>query len=277
VYENAQLKERVAQDRRVRHDVLAHVGERQINLLKECPQCGACYDSAARVCAKDQAELELTLPVERTLEGKYRLERLLGKGGMGAVYEASDLRLGRRVAVKVMTGRLFGDKEALRRFEREARASARLNHPNIIVVHDYGRAGAEGAYLVMELLAGTTLREALKTSGPLLPTDAAAHFEQILAGLKAAHDAGVIHRDLKPENVLIAEKEDGRAIIKLLDFGLAKLRALDAADSGNPTTPGGLTAPGMVMGTFGYMSPEQLQAEEVDERADIFAVGVMVV
>jgi serine/threonine protein kinase len=156
-------------------------------------------------------------------------------------------------------------------------ASARLNHPNIIVVHDYGRAGAEGAYLVMELGAGTTLRDTLKSSGPLLPTAAAAHFEQILAGLKAAHDAGVIHRDPKPENVLIAETEDGRAIIKLLDFGLAKLRALDAADSGSPTIPGGLTTPGTVMGTFGYMSPEQLQGEEVDERADIFAVGVMVV
>jgi len=277
VYENARLKERVAQDRRVQHEVLTRIAERQINLLKECPHCGDCYDSASRVCAKDQAELELTLPVERTLEGKYRLERLLGKGGMGAVYEASDLRLGRRVAVKVMIGRLFGDKEALRRFEREARASARLNHPNIIVVHDYGRAGAEGAYLVMELVAGTTLRDNLKSSGPLLPTDAAAHFEQILAGLKAAHDAGVIHRDMKPENVLIAKQEDGRAMIKLLDFGVAKLKALDAADSSSPTIPGGLTAPGMVIGTFGYMSPEQLQGEEVDERADIFAVGVMVV
>jgi serine/threonine-protein kinase len=129
----------------------------------------------------------------------------------------------------------------------------------------------------MELVAGTTLRDNLKSSGPLLPTDAAAHFEQILAGLKAAHDAGVIHRDMKPENVLIAKQEDGRAMIKLLDFGVAKLKALDAADSSSPTIPGGLTAPGMVIGTFGYMSPEQLQGEEVDERADIFAVGVMVV
>src|SRR5262245_37146254 len=277
VYENARLKERVAQDRRVQHEVLNRIAERQINLLKECPRCGDCYDSAARVCAKDQAELELTLPVERTLEGKYRLERLLGKGGMGAVYEASDLRLRRRVAVKVMTGRLFGDLAALRRFEREARASARLNHPNIIVVHDYGRAGAEGAYLVMELVAGATLREALKASGPQPPAEVAIYFEQILAGLKAAHDAGVIHRDMKPENVLIAKQEDGRAMIKLLDFGIAKLRALDAADSSAPTIPGGLTAPGMVIGTFGYMSPEQLQGEEVDERADIFAVGVMIV
>jgi len=125
--------------------------------------------------------------LERTLESKYRLERLLGKGGMGAVYEASDLRLGRRVAIKVMTGRLFGDKEALRRFEREARASARLNHPNIIIVHDYGRAGAEGAYLVMELVAGATLRDALNSLGPLLPTDAATHFEHF-AGLPCAFD-----------------------------------------------------------------------------------------
>ncbi len=277
VYENAQLKERVAKDRRVQHEVLTRIAGQQINLLKECPQCGACYDSAVRVCANDQAELELTLPVERTLESKYRLERLLGKGGMGAVYEASDLRLGRRVAVKIMTGRLFGNQAALRRFEREARASARLNHPNIIAVHDYGHAGAEGAYLVMELVAGTTLRDALKGSGSLLPADAATCFGQILAGLQAAHDAGVIHRDLKPENVFSASQEDGRTVIKLLDFGLAKLRMLDAAEPGSPMISSGLTTPGMVMGTLGYMSPEQLLGEVVDERTDIFAVGVMVV
>jgi serine/threonine protein kinase len=277
VYENARLKERAAKDRRIQHEVLARVEERQINLLKECPQCGACYNSAARVCAKDQTELELTLPVERTLEEKYRLEQLLGKGGMGAVYAATDLRLRRRVAVKVMTGSLFGDQAALRRFEREARASARLNHPNIIAVHDYGRAGAEGAYLVMELVAGVTLRDELKSAGRLASAAAAEWFAQILIGIQAAHEAGVIHRDLKPENILLTGQVGGRREIKILDFGLAKLRRLNVNDSESAAGQGDLTTPGTVMGTFGYMSPEQLLGEEADERSDIFALGVMVV
>jgi serine/threonine protein kinase len=205
------------------------------------------------------------------IDGKYRLEQLLGKGGMGAVYEATDARLERRVAIKIITGRLFGDSVALQRFEREARASARLNHPNIITVYDYGAIGADGAYLVMELLRGVTLRAELKQRGMIPPAVAATYFAQLLEGLKAAHAAGVIHRDLKPANILIVQPEQGRPLLKILDFGLAKLRLLNATD------PETLTAPGTVMGTFGYMSPEQLTGGEVDERSDIFAVGVMVV
>jgi eukaryotic-like serine/threonine-protein kinase len=277
VYENVRLKERAAKDRRIQHEVLARVEERSINLLKECPACGACYDSPVQLCVKDQAELTLTLPVERTIEGKYRLEQLLGKGGMGAVYEAVDLRLGRRVAVKLITGSLIGDPTTLRRFEREARASAKLNHPNIVAVHDYGRAGAEGAYIVMELLRGVTLRAEIKRANGLAPSVAAHWFEQMLEGMKSAHEAGVIHRDLKPENILIATQEKGAARVKILDFGLAKLRLLSSTDSESLTVSQGLTRPGSVIGTLGYMSPEQLTGEEVDERSDIFSLGVMVV
>ena len=243
----------------------------------QCPACGACYDRPVQLCVKDQAELTLTQPVERTIEGKYRLEQLLGKGGMGAVYEATDLRLGRRVAVKLITGSLVGDPTTLRRFEREARASAKLNHPNIVAVYDYGRAGAEGAYLVMELLRGVTLRAEIKGTNGLTPPVAAQWFEQVLEGMKSAHQAGVIHRDLKPENILIATREEGTAQIKILDFGLAKLRLVSTADSENLTVSAGLTTPGSVLGTLGYMSPEQLTGEEVDERSDIFSLGVMVV
>jgi GAF domain-containing protein len=265
--ENARLKERIDSDRRLRHDVLAHLETGHINVLKECPLCGVCYDASARVCASDGTELTLSLPVERTIDGKYRLDRLIGKGGMGAVYEAADLRLARSVAVKIMLGRAFGDRQALRRFEREAQASARLTHPNIITVFDYGAAGADGAYLVMELVEGRTLRHELKRRGHLPPAVAAMWFGQLCEGVAAAHQRAVIHRDLKPENVVIAATATGGEILKVLDFGLAKMRT--AGDEA------ALTHPGVVLGTAGYMAPEQLGGGDVDQRADVFAIGVM--
>ncbi len=266
--ENLRLKERVDQDRRIRHDVLAHLETGHVSLLKECPLCGACYDAPASACASDGAELQLTLPVERTIDGKYRLDRLLGKGGMGAVYEAADLRLARAVAVKIMLGRAFGDRQALRRFEREAQASARLTHPNIVTVFDFGAAGADGAYIVMELVRGRTLRAELERRGRMPPVTAAHWFEQIFAAVAAAHRQRIVHRDLKPENVLITDGAAG--LVKVLDFGLAKMTTVDADGSA------GLTHPGVVIGTAGYMAPEQLTAGTMDERTDIFALGVMV-
>src|SRR6185295_9175707 len=126
--ENAQLKDHVARERRIRVEVLGRVEHGEVQLLRECPACGTCYDSSSDVCEHDGSELTLTLPVERTIDGKYRLDKLIGKGGMGAVYVAADLRLSRSVAVKIMLGRAFGDRLALRRFEREAQACARLTH-----------------------------------------------------------------------------------------------------------------------------------------------------
>ena len=271
VYENVWLKEQALKEQKIKHEVLARFEERQINLVKECPVCGACYDSTSTVCVKDQRELTLSLPVERTIEGKYRLDQMIGRGGMGAVYEAMDLRLNRKVAIKIMLGSMFGDRTALRRFEREAQASARLDHSNIITVYDYGTIKTEGAFLVMELVHGPTLRSELERRGQLDSQTVAEWFTQILEGVKAAHQSGVIHRDLKPENVLIARHATGPERIKLLDFGLAKISQFD------PSNPQSLTTPGTVMGTFAYMSPEQVMGEEVDERGDIFALGVMVV
>ncbi len=265
--DNVRLKERVDEDRRLRHDVLAHLETGHINVLKECPTCGLCYDAGSSVCSSDGAELTLSLPVERTIDGKYRLDRLIGKGGMGAVYEAADLRLARSVAVKILLGRAFGDRQALRRFEREAQACARLAHPNIITAFDFGAIGADGAYLVMELLQGRTLRSEIRRRGSLPAEVAAIWLEQICAGVAAAHQRQVIHRDLKPENVLMATTATGGEIVKVLDFGLAKLRV--AGDES------GLTHPGAVMGTAGYMAPEQLSGGDVDDRADVFAIGVM--
>ncbi|HEV8134759.1 MAG TPA: protein kinase [Pyrinomonadaceae bacterium] len=275
VYENTQLKDRVDRERKIKHEVLGRFEERHINLMKECTRCGACFDSSATTCDKDGSELTLSMPVERTIDGRYRLERLVGRGGMGAVYEATDLRLNRRVAVKILSGKMFGNREALRRFEREAQTSARLSHRNIISVYDYGVLAAEGAYLVMELISGETLAALIKREGCVAPQAAAECFNQVLEGIKAAHAAGVIHRDLKPANVLISKEENGQLHVRVLDFGLAKITLSELTDTNSPTAL--LTTPGMVVGTMGYMSPEQLRGETVDERSDLFSVGVMVV
>ncbi len=284
VYENARLKERVARERRIQHEVLARVEERKINLLKECPTCGSCYDSSEKICAKDRSELRLSLPVERTIEGRYRLDKLIGKGGMGAVYEASDTRLIRSVAVKILGGGFFGNPEALRRFRREAQASARLNHANIVMVYDYGVLSTEGAYLVMELLKGKTLGEILRKKLRLEPGLAADWFDQVFSAMEAAHMAGIVHRDLKPDNIFIVEKPDSvnsvtvnentKPVVKVLDFGIAKISQLEPSST---NTAYSVTSPGAVLGTFGYMSPEQWIGGTVDERSDIFSLGVIVV
>jgi len=267
VYENLELRGQVRKERQVQVEVLARVANHDLNLVKECGACGRCYDSPAMKCSVDESELSLTLPVERTIDNRYRLERRIGKGGMGAVYEAQDLRLNRAVAVKVMTGSLFGQTSAMRRFSREAQASARLVHPNIVRLYDYGELAAEGAFLVMEYVPGTTLRQLLAERGILPPQEAAGLLEQLLAGIEAAHASQIVHRDLKPDNIMMQEGAGGR--LKILDFGLAKMRDPDASD------PASKTAPGVAMGTFGYMSPEQYLGSEIDERSDIYSIGVI--
>lgn len=272
VFENEQLRERVAVARRERAEVLGRVDAQGINLVRECPVCGRCFDVTESVCDADGAELAVTLPVERTIEGKYRLDRLIGRGGMGAVYRGTDVRLGREVAIKVLTGALFGDQAALRRFEREAQASARLSHVNIVTVFDYGSLGSDGAFLVMELVNGQTLRHELRRDVCLAPERLAYVMEGVCDAVAEAHKAGVIHRDLKPENILLTEADDpSKQIVKVLDFGIAKI--LSGGDDASPS----ITVPGSVMGTLGYMSPEQIEGRPVDARTDIFALGVIAI
>jgi serine/threonine protein kinase len=198
--------------------------------------------------------------------GPYEIVGWLGAGGMGEVYRARDSRLGRNVAIKLIPESLATDETRVRRFEQEARAAGQLNHPNIVAVHDIGvHAGAP--YIVTELLEGESLRDRL--SGGALPARKAVDYaRQTAIGLAAAHDKGIVHRDVKPDNLFITT--DGR--VKILDFGIAKLSA--AGDAAAPHT--GLpteTAEGMVVGTAGYMSPEQVRGEPVDARSDIFSVG----
>ena len=203
--------------------------------------------------------------------GDYEVQSLLGSGGMGEVYRARDLRLARDVAIKVLPTFLSFDPERLRRFEQEARAAAALNHPNILAVFQMGTY--EGApYLVSELLEGLTLREHVRR-GALPIRKAIDYAIQIAHGLAAAHDKGVVHRDLKPENLFVTK--DGR--VKILDFGLAKLTQPKTEDTTATLTldqkTDQQTEPGMVLGTVGYMSPEQVRGEAADHRADIFAFG----
>ncbi|MEO8349441.1 MAG: serine/threonine-protein kinase, partial [Acidobacteriota bacterium] len=203
--------------------------------------------------------------------GPYEILSLLGAGGMGEVYRAKDPRLGRDVAVKVLPASFSDDPDRLRRFEQEARAAGLLNHPNITAVYDIG-AHLGAPYVVSELLEGETLRVEL-AGGRLSPRKAIDHAIQIAHGLAAAHDKGIVHRDLKPENVFVTN--DGR--LKILDFGLAKLTHVEDISSGRenlPTATAG-TEPGVVLGTMGYMAPEQVRGRPADARSDIFAFGAI--
>ena len=205
--------------------------------------------------------------------GPYEIQSPLGAGGMGEVYRARDTRLDRTVAIKVLPASFSADADRLRRFEQEARSVAALNHPNILAVHDIGTHDS-APYMVSELLEGETLRERLQ-GGVLSSKKAVELAEQIAHGLAAAHDKGIVHRDLKPENIFLTK--DGR--VKILDFGLAKTaRGGTAANHGMQTltsAQGSLTEAGQVLGTAGYMSPEQVRGTAVDHRSDIFAFGAI--
>src|ERR1022692_1228998 len=201
--------------------------------------------------------------------GPYEIQSPLGAGGMGEVYRARDTRLGRDVAIKVLPEALANDADRLRRFEQEARTIAALNHPNILGIHDIG--AHDGApFLVSEFLEGQTLREKLE-SGPMPVRRAIEYALGIAQGLAAAHEKGIVHRDLKPENVVVTR--DGR--VKVLDFGLAKLVRPEKSHEIVVTLTSPATLPGMVMGTVGYMSPEQVRGEPSDPRSDIFSFGAV--
>jgi eukaryotic-like serine/threonine-protein kinase len=219
--------------------------------------------------SKDYNGTHKMTPLSGTKLGPYEIIAQLGAGGMGEVYRARDPQLGRDVAIKVLPTFLSRDPDRLRRFEQEARAAAALNHPNILAVYQFGTY--EGApYLVSELLEGSTLRDQL-LRGPLPIRKAVEYGIQTAHGLAAAHEKGIVHRDLKPENLFLTK--DGR--IKILDFGLAKLiQNPHASEPGTPTLSEGTEA-GVVLGTVGYMSPEQVRGHAADDRADLFALGAI--
>ena len=198
--------------------------------------------------------------VGTVVDGRYEVRALLARGGMATVYEAVDLRLDRVVALKVMHAHLADDPDFVSRFEREAKAAARLTHPHVVGVYDQGKADGH-VYLAMEYVPGRTLRDVMKQFGPLTPEQALVLLDPILEALEAAHGAGFVHRDIKPENVLISD--DGR--VKVADFGLA--RAVETSNSS--------ATQGMIIGTVAYLSPEQVERGDADGRSDVYAAGIL--
>src|SRR2546428_12039170 len=211
----------------------------------------------------------MTIPSGTKL-GRYEIRSQLGAGGMGEVYRARDERLNRYVAIKVLPASLSQDQDRLRRFEQEAQAAGALNHPNILAVYDVGMHDGS-PYIVSELLEGETLRE--RMGGTAQPQRKAIDYaQQIVHGLAAAHEKGIVHRDLKPDNIFITK--DGR--VKILDFGIAKLTQVEGAEAQTDIPTRRVdTGPGVVMGTVGYMSPEQVRGQKVDHRSDIFSFGTI--
>jgi len=204
---------------------------------------------------------------DEILAGRYKVGRRLGVGGSGVVYEAVQVRLGRKVAIKILHPELAKRRDCLSRLEREARAAAGLGHENIVQVTDFSSEPGEVAFLVMELLRGRSMEQTIRKEGPLSGRRVAFIAQQVLSALSEAHEAGIIHRDLKPENIMLTSIAGMNDIVKLLDFGIAKL--MD--DTGNAR----LTVTGFNPGTPAFMSPEQARGAELDERTDIYSLGVV--
>lgn len=258
-----------------------------------CPRCGSVVGQGMKFCANCGAQVsgfadtmrlgssggsaqQVTAVLSysaglagvllgRTIESKYRLDSLLGTGGMGAVYEATRLLIGDTVAVKILHPEQGTDPHAAERFRREAQIAARLKHPNAVSIYDFGVSADGLMYLVMELVEGHNLRKIIKQQGPLSIDVVAEITAQTCAALDEAHRRNIIHRDIKPDNIILNSTTSGLRV-KVLDFGIAKLRDLAVSD---------LTQTGSVMGTPHYMSPEQCMGEELDSRSDIYSLGVV--
>lgn len=246
---------------------------RAFSAIAECPRCGRCEEESLATCPVDGATLQRLPTIPLIVEDKYRLEQLLGRGGMGSVYRARDLRLGRAVAIKIVRPDLLGDADALRRFRREAQIVASLQHPSVVAVYDYGSLPTGGAYLVMELVNGEDLRHLLEREGPLDAERVVQILAPVCGAVEAAHREGILHRDLKPENILLPV--DGSPP-KVLDFGVAKV-VEDAreAETGVAAPPTLVTGPGVIVGTPAYMAPEQFTGSDADARTDVFSLGVV--
>jgi serine/threonine-protein kinase len=254
--------------------------------MRECPRCERCYDDEVLVCPEEGNNTKHTLPGGTLLSERYLLEKRLGRGAMGQVYLARDQNLvTRRVAVKTVRPDILSDEdmqegEAIARFEREARTAASIRHPNVVDVTDFGKTKEGVFYLVMEYVQGETMYHLLRREGTLSVQRTLALLRQVVAGVEAAHDEGILHRDLKPANIFIMQKRkksgsmasSGDGFVKVGDFGLAKIvseAAAEAISASGPASRG-------IIGTPEYMAPEQMQpTAKLDARADVYALGVI--
>ncbi len=245
--------------------------------MRRCPICARQHPPAARTCERHHIPLvETTLDPGQGAEGpesghvldnRYLLGGLVGCGGMGAVYEAENLRIGRRVAVKVLLPELHADPKARQRLFREVLATSRIRHPNVVEIYDYGDDDRAGAYLVMEFLDGRSLGALIRERGRVEPADALRLLTQLCAALAATHGQGLIHRDLKPSNIRLTEQ----GVIKVLDFGLVKAFEGKREDEAFAT----ITTGGIAFGTPWYMSPEQASFQPLDQRSDLYSLGII--
>jgi eukaryotic-like serine/threonine-protein kinase len=245
----------------------------------ECPRCQARYDDETTHfcgrCGADLSDRRTTTAKERkahdpvigkVIDGRYRVIAKIGQGGMGAVYQVEHLAMGKLAAMKRLHPSLTQDREVAQRFRREAEAVSKLSSPNTVQVFDFGESGG-ALYLVMELCKGEDLSAILRRDGPMAFERLAPLMIQVCDALSEAHELGIVHRDLKPENLLVSRARDGHDVVKVLDFGLAKLRDTEELTQ--------VTARGSLVGTPFYMSPEQIRAEELDGRSDLYAVGAL--
>jgi serine/threonine-protein kinase len=241
-------------------------------VLKVCPQCRIELGPDQEVCPDDGTPLVSSVPaavdplVGQILADRYRVIRTLGEGGMGRVYLAEHVRMGRMSAVKVMSPSLAPTPEAISRFNREAANASRINHPNVAAIYDFGETQDGTMYLAMEYVEGQTLSGILRSDGPLAPARAAELTGQIAEGLSAAHHLGIVHRDLKPDNILVTRRPDGSELAKIVDFGIAKT---------TQTNDQTVTSLGVAIGTPEFMSPEQIAGDTLDARTDLYSLALV--
>lgn len=236
--------------------------------MKICPSCEKeCRDTTVfcPFCGTKITVEENESFVGKTIDGKYFVEKLAGQGGMGNVYKARHLHMDTTLAIKILHPHLVTDATSVERFRREARAALAVDHPNAIKVMDFGVSDGRTVYLVMEFLEGQSLRQIIK-QGPISPARTVEIAKQICGALEAAHAKNIIHRDMKPDNIILLNPGTPQETVKVLDFSIAKLKTAEGA---------GLTQQGMVVGTPQYMSPEQGEGRELDQRSDLYSVGVI--
>src|SRR2546421_2264173 len=239
--------------------------------MKTCPKCGAEYPDTTTLCPSDGVALESSSDelLGQTLAGKYRIDEELSEGGMGTVYKGTHVLMDKTVAIKVLRPSLAADEKIVARFSREARAASRISHPHAISVTDFGEDENGIVFLVMEYLDGRTLKEIVRSEGPLALDRIVEIVRQVAGALDAAHQQGVIHRDLKSDNIMLS-RTDGGEWAKVLDFGIAKIQQPHGAPDPD------ITAANLVVGTPQYMSPEQCaQLGPLDPRSDIYSFGVI--
>ena len=241
-----------------------------MSALKICPQCGTEYELDQSFCPKDGSTLRSQSAggdlVGSIVADRYRVTKKLGEGGMGTVYLAEHVKMGRKSAIKVMNPGMVSDADAISRFNREASNASRINHPNVAAVYDFGETKDGLIYLAMEFIEGPSLTSVIEQSGSLSAPRAAEITRQAGEALSVAHDMGIVHRDLKPDNIMLAKGRDGSDVVKIVDFGIAK-----AAEVENQK----VTKTGLVVGTPEYMSPEQLAGDKLDGRSDTYSLALV--